>query len=265
MVTPKFKDNKERIDWLVANKSDLISLKKSSIKCADVVCLPRETMTNKALFTEYKDDPTSGVIERDIIANTYNWLDSHGDVHVGKTFSKSIQERATKVFHLHDHLHQVTGKVGQTKSIQEVEVDWVDLGVVGVGKTTVLKAVSEIKEDLNKQVYKQYLKGEIDQHSVGMQYVKIDLAVNDSDYKEEFATWNKYINQIGNREQAEKQGYFYAVSEAKLVEYSAVLFGSNEITPAVQNIEPSDDDTQKTEPPQGTQIDWADVLKRVKL
>ena len=69
----------------------------------------------------------------------------------------------------------------------------------------------------------------VDQHSVGMQYVKIDLAVNDEDYEEEYKLWQDNIDQIGNKEQAEQKGYFWLVREAKLIEISAVLLGSNEL------------------------------------
>jgi hypothetical protein len=260
MKQPKFNTNKERIDWLVANKSDLIEMKRATLKFTDLVVTPETTETNKALFTEYKDDPTSGLIKRSIVANTYNWMDSHDDVHVGNTFVKSISERANKVFHLHDHKHEVTAKVGKIEQLKEVDVQWLDLGVNKVGTTTILVAESQIKESYNKDVFKQYLDGEIDQHSVGMRYIKIELAVNDEDYKEEFATWNKYINSLGNREIAEEKGYYWAVKEASLIEVSAVLMGSNELTPTVQNIEPSNEDTQKHEPSTDTQIDWNVVI-----
>jgi hypothetical protein len=166
----------------------------------------------------------------------------------------------TRYFHLHDHKHEVTAKVGKPIEIKEVEVDWLDLGVNRLGKTTVLMLDSEIKEAYNKDVFRQYLDDEIDQHSVGMRYVKISLAVNDSEYKEEKAVWDEYYPKLGNPEHAEKQGYFWAVKEASLVEVSAVLMASNTLTPTVQNIEPSDD-TQKTEPTEVTQkIDWNKVI-----
>jgi hypothetical protein len=260
MKLPKFETKREMFDYLIQNKSELIEMKRATLKFTDLVGMPEPTETNKALFTDYKDDPTSGVIKRSIVANTYNWMDSHDDVHVGNTFLKSINERTNKVFHLHDHKHEVTAKVGKPIEIKEVEVDWLDLGVNRLGKTTVLMLDSEIKEAYNKDVFRQYLDDEIDQHSVGMRYVKISLAVNDSEYKEEKAVWDEYYPKLGNPENAEKQGYFWAVKEASLVEVSAVLMASNTLTPTVQNIEPSED-TQKTEPTEVTQkIDWNKVI-----
>jgi hypothetical protein len=96
---------------------------------------------------------------------------------------------------------------------------------------------TNIIKDYNPLIYSMYLGKEINQHSVGMHYVQIDLAVNDEEMKAEFATWNKYIAGIGNKDKAIEQGYFWAVKEAKLVEISAVLAGSNELTPTVHNEE----------------------------
>jgi len=78
------------------------------------------------------------------------------------------------------------------------------------------------------------LNGSINQHSVGMQYVKIDLAVNDPEEEEEYATWNKYKDEVINLEKAEEQGFFWAVTEAKLIEISCVIAGSNELTPTLE-------------------------------
>jgi len=252
MKIPKFQSNKERINWLIKNKTDLVEMKKSAVKFGDIAITPTvENVTSKSLMTNYEDK--EDVITRSLVTNTYNWMDSHGDVHVGNTFAKTIKERATKIFHLHDHKHMVTAKVGRTKSLKEVEVLWSDLGVDKEGSTTVLLAESEIAKSLNEKVFDFYVNNEIDQHSVGMIYQKLSLAVNDEDYKEEYATWNSYIDKLGNKEEAEKQGYFWAVTEAKLIEYSAVLMGSNELTPTVQNNSEPFNDTPKSEPSNDTQ------------
>jgi hypothetical protein len=244
----EIKDIKE----LVAKKAELIAFKKMQLKHADPVSLDNvKNLTTKGLYSQYQDDTEAGVIKRDLVANTYNWLDSHGDVHVGKTFKKSISENKN-VYHLHDHKHEVGAKVGTFERIKEVDVMWTDLGVAKDGMTTILIGTSNIEADRNKAIFKQYLKGEIDQHSVGMQYVKIDLAVNDEEFEEEYKVWKQHIDKIGNKEEAIQKGHFWAVSEAKLVEISAVLWGSNTITPTVENIEPFKN-TQEHEPPVGTQ------------
>jgi hypothetical protein len=49
-------------------------------------------------------------------------------------------------------------------------------------------------------------------------------------------------------------GYFWVVKEAKLKEYSCVLWqGSNSLTPTVKNIDAVDNDTSNNEPSNDTQ------------
>ena len=91
-----------------------------------------------------------------------------------------------------------------------------------------------------------YEKGLIKQHSIGLRYVKLDLAINDKDEKEAFKVWEKYIGQIINRERAEEKGYFFPVIEQKLIEISAVVFGSNPYTPTLDNKSLENDEPSET-------------------
>ena len=243
--------NKDTFDYLVKNKSQLIELKKSTFKFADPLQV-HSLEVIKALSTSNLDDIESGVIKRSIIGNTYYWFDSHKDVHVGNTFSKSIKERANKIFHLHDHLQQLTAQVGKFTNVYEKTVSWRDLGINKDGNTIILVGDSDIKKRYNEIIFDSYLSNEVDQHSVGMVYVKMELAINSPEYKEEFEEWNKHISKIGNAEEAIKNGYFWAHSESKLKEISAVLAGSNPITPTIENIEPLKN-TQTSEPSHDTQ------------
>lgn len=271
MKIPKFENKKERIDYLVKNKAELIEIKKNAIKCSDNIITPKEVEfeggVTKALLTNHKDNEEAGVIKRTIIGNTYNWLDSHGDVHLNGVFAKSINERKGRINHYHDHLNQLTAKVGRFTDIYEKRIRWADLGIEKTGYTQALLADSEISKELNHVVYSMYKSGEIDQHSVGMIYTKIALAVNDEEYKEEMAEWNKHIDKIANSDEAIERGYFWAIYEAKLIEISAVPEGSNSLTPTVNNAtkeihsddEPSSD-THKDEP----KIQLTEIIKHFK-
>jgi hypothetical protein len=58
-----------------------------------------------------------------------------------------------------------------------------------------------------------------------------------------------------NKEKIDKAGYFWIVPEMRLYENSAVLFGSNEITPDITDEnkgEPSEDTQEDTEEPGNT-------------
>jgi len=104
-------------------------------------------------------------------------------------------------------------------------------------------------------MYKEYKANRVKNHSVGMQYVNIELALNDEEEKDEFATWNKYIDSIANREEVEQKGYFWAVKEAKVIEGSAVPIGSNRITPTLDNTE--------KQPPLSTADQLFDIAKAI--
>ena len=236
---------------------ECMEFKKTTFKTADAVNTSeiKTEIVSKALHTS-KEHDTDTVLKRTIIGNTYNWMDSHGDVHLDNTFKNSIKQRgaAGKIWHLHDHEQKMTSKVGVPTKVYEQQVNWTDLGVDKKGTTTALMMDTNIMKAYNGLMFQEYKDGNVDQHSVGMYYVQIDLAVNDSEFKEEFATWESNINKIGNKDLAETEGYFWAVKEAKLIEISAVLEGSNELTPTVEakDNQPSNDidiepsiDTQK--------------------
>lgn len=262
IIGKTFATKKEEIEYLVKHQKEIIAMKKAAVKFTDgsiyMTPGPKDNPIKafKALQTSTKND-TDTTIERTIIGNTYNWMDSHQDVHLNGTFSKSIDERQKAIFHLHDHQQMVTAKVGSPISTYEKLVKWKDLGVDKAGTTTALMMDSQIKQAYNKMVFEQYKADQIDQHSVGMYYVQIAFAANDPDYKEAHAEWESHIDKIGNKERAEENGYFWAVKEAKLIEISAVLQGSNELTPTVEakDIEENEptEVTHQNEPPAGTQ------------
>lgn len=226
---PEFKEQKELIAYLIKNKLELIDLKKSAIKEADSFGGFTSTSNLVSKAVDNSQD-TADTIYRTLVGNTYNWMDSHDDVHLNNVFGQSIKDRNGRIWHRHDHVNQLTAKVGKFSNVYEQVVNWTDLGINKVGQTMALLADSAIKRNYNQLIFDSYKDNEIDQHSVGMQYVKIQLAVNNPDDKEEFETWNKYIGLLGNQEKALEKGYFWAVKEAKLIEISCVTEGSNELT-----------------------------------
>jgi len=248
-----FATKKEEIDYLVKHNKEIIEFKKAVVKHTTPTTTDKEICSTVKALSTSKEHDTDNVIKRTVIGNTYNWLDSHGDVHLDGTFGKSISERQNKIWHLHDHEQKITAKVGNPSKIYEETVQWSDLGIKKAGTTTALMMDSDIRKDYNNLIFQEYKDGNIDQHSVGMYYVKIDFAVNDKDHKAEFKTWNDNIDKIGNREKAEELGYFYAVKEAKLVEISAVLQGSNELTPTIEAKDIEPEQSTQSEPEQSTQ------------
>lgn len=264
-----FPTQRELFNYLVENKKDIIDQKKGVTKRAEgglsatfLTSLSGVTDVQKSAFVNkakplYENDKEKGILKRTVLANTYWWMDSHSDVHLGRgeegdqaIFTESIKDRASKVFPIDQHNWSLDGRMGKTLALYEAPISWRALGVGKTGMTEGLFADAEIQRSKNERRYEDYLNDEIDQHSVGMRYLDIQLAVNDEDeYPKEYAVFQKFINKIGNRQAVEKQGYFFAVGKAHLGEYSAVIAGSNELTPvmgagASTKEEPSGD-TQK--------------------
>ena len=114
-------------------------------------------------------------------------------------------------------------------------MNWKELGYSYEGTTEALVFDCDVDKARNPFMFEQYSKGYVKNHSVGMRYVTLELALN-SESKfdiEEKEVWDKHISEIANKDVAEDQGYFWAVGEAKIVEGSAVPVGSNTITPVL--------------------------------
>lgn len=243
------------IEEIIKRKDELIAIKKTAIKYSDIVKTSQlKEDSENVLKIQIADGQTEESNTVKVIANTYYWMDSHGDVHVKGCFTKSIQESIAKIFHFDNHNHSFNSKVGNVKTIEEKKVKWSDLGVSKDGTTICVIGETELIEDYNCQVYDAYKAGEIDQHSVGMQYVNLQLAVNQPTEVEAYKLWNDIYPLLGNPELADKNGYFWVVKEAKLKEYSCVLWqGSNSLTPTIKDNEAVEEDTSKQEPTEVTQ------------
>lgn len=113
---------------------------------------------------------------------------------------------------------------------------WSELGYDYQGFTEALIFDVKIKKDVNEFMFNLYKNGRVSQHSVGMRYIKIFMCVDSNEpmYSSEKANWDKYYPQVANKEVADEKGYFWAVTEAKVIEGSAVVKGSNYCTPVMQ-------------------------------
>lgn len=243
----KFASKKELFDFLRGNKHDLIEFKKATIKHTDpfgVSCIPSKVSDQASKLITNTENDTDNTIKRTIVGNTYYVMDSHDDVHIKGCFTNSIVARGAKrIAHLHDHIYKLEAKVGKFDDVYEHEIAWRDLGVDRNGNTWALLGDSEIKRILNENIFLQYKDGDIDQHSVGMWYVKMELALDDPDDGDHYKTWQTYIDLLLNKQDAIKQGYFWVIKEAKLIEISAVIAASNPITPTL----PAEDKEFKAE------------------
>lgn len=235
MEIPTFKTKKETVKFLVENKDLIIAQKKAVMKKADAVFHFKVNDTvmdaNKADISQIDLTNTNALNVKAII-NTTNIMDSHDDVHIPGLWTKSLQENQN-IMHLQEHNLAFKYIISSKEDLSAYTkyYNWTDLGYNYSGQTQALEFDSNVKKSRNEFMFKQYANNYVDNHSVGMRYVKVFLAVNDPEYPEEFEVWNRYANSVVNLELAIEKGYFYAVTEAKIIEGSAVPIGSNHITP----------------------------------
>jgi hypothetical protein len=239
-----FKNKKERIDFLVQNKDMLIAQKKAEMKRADGVFYfkvnGKKHDINKADISQIDLTNTNALNVKAII-NTTNIMDSHDDVHIPGLWTKSLQENKN-IMHLQEHNMSFESIISSNEDLDAYTkyYNWTDLGFDFQGQTQALEFDSNVKKSRNEYMFKQYANNYVTNHSVGMRYVKIFLAVSDQAYPEDFEIWNRYINTIVNADLAIEKGYFYAVTEAKIIEGSAVPIGSNQVTPT-RSVTPKDE------------------------
>ena len=278
MKIPTFENKKDLFEWLTANKSTLIAQKKAIIRHADncVLNSGTEVQREDGVAIKANEPITEPKEELNVVVaiNTTNILDSHKDVHIPGLWKKSLKENGANIMHLREHksgsFEHIIANGADLKAYTKT-YSFAKLGYPQFeGSTQALMFDSKVRKDRNPFMHNQYAKGYVTNHSVGMRYVKIYMCVNSTDYPEEYAMWEKYYPQIANKADADKIGYFFAVTEAKVIEGSAVPMGSNFVTPTVDNNKeepgaptPQVDDTE--EPTPNTLIGVADYFKQNKI
>ncbi len=239
MKIPKFKTQKELFAFLIENEERLIAQKTAEVKEADAILFA------PAIVYE-KDDPNKennpvDVANLDeinvvVIINTTNLLDGHMDVHIPRLWNKSLKENKM-VMHLQEHRMGFATIISDGSDLKAFvkNYTWTELGQPFEGVTEGLTFDSKVKKSRNPFMFDQYAKGFVKNHSVGMRYVKLILCINDEGAGANWEAWEKYYPEIINPEIADKKGFFWAVTEAKVVEGSAVPLGSNWVTPTLEN------------------------------
>lgn len=236
VMIPKDLKGKDLFEFLMTNKSILVAQKKFELKRADAVFYSSMFVNEKGDITKANELVTEdlNVLKVRSVINTTNLMDSHSDVHIPGLWKKSLSENK-QLFLLEEHKMSFRGIITDEIKAFTKKMSWRDLGLDADGVTEALIFDNTIKRIRNEFMFDQYKQGNVKNHSVGMRYVDLELAINDPDYKQEFANWNKYIDDIVNRDEAEAQGFFWPVKEAKCIEGSAVPLGSNWVTPTLDN------------------------------
>ena len=247
----KFNSKQEEIDYLVANKNAILATKKAEIKRADAICFAVPIINEKGEEIKAEPKQSADLLKQDsikvkVVINTTNLMDSHRDVHMKGIWKQSIKQNKS-FLHLHEHEAKFDKIISDNAKGSIKTMSWGELGYDFKGDTEALIFDSEIDKARNQFMFEQYAKGYVKNHSVGMQYIKLEFAVNDERYPQEKSVWDKYISEVANKDEAEKIGYFWAVTEAKIIEGSAVVKGSNYATPTLSTKENNDEPDNTTQ------------------
>jgi hypothetical protein len=230
----------ELFSYLRNNKKELLQIKVSSLKLCDAV-IGNTTIINREPKTEVTKEDTGdtpsepGTLHVKMVANVANVVDSYMDMLLPGAYTESINKRGTSIPHLLDHNQSAIGHIGDVTKVYTQDMSITELGYSAPGMTEALLMESTVRKDYNPETYKFYSNGKINQHSIGLSYGSLELAINSSHEadKVEKATWDKYYPQVINKDIVDKKGYFYVVPKVDVRENSAVLFGANPLTPTL--------------------------------
>lgn len=259
-MIPQFATKEDVLNFIQnemnGDKSRFLKLKKSVIKHADSIGYNYSGQPHDETVKELgaSNETDVNTLHVKVVVNTTNILDSHGDVHVPGLWAKSLKENKN-ILHLQEHKQSFDMLISDEVTATAKNYTWKSLGFDYEGSTQALVFDSVVKAEDNAYMFDKYRKGKVKNHSVGMQYVKVLFAVNSTDkyWQEEKEIYDTYIDQIVNKDLAIERGHFFVVKEAKAIEGSAVLIGSNRATPTISISEAAKGTSSIIEPPIDTQ------------
>jgi hypothetical protein len=270
-LNKNFEDKEIMFAELLANKEFIIKEKTSNIlKSIDkgIAITSNQEAILKAIETNKELN-----IDKDFyyfVVNSSNILDSHGDMHVKGNWDKTVKEQQKKTYLVFDHQLKRSEIIAMKEDIEmlTLEIPFSLIGKNYDGNTYAL-VYKVHKDKIRNKEAKELLESNYSfEASVRMRYIKIDLAM-DSSLKEnakEKENFDKYFNEIANKEDFETITHFWIVKEAKNEqESSLVMFGSNPATGLINENKEADTITSsKDEPLQDTQDTQAsnNVAKR---
>lgn len=255
-LNSSFETKESMFDALRENKEKIFSLKRGAVKFTDgFECLftENDTVKNVVKANNPVNEDISQLLVK-VVMNTTNIMDSHCDVHIPSIWKRTLDHSSSKL-HLQEHKREFDKVISNDAKAYTRQLAWKTLGAEYEGTTQALIFESLVKDSRNPLMFEQYKNGWVTNHSVGMEYVDLVFCVNSEQkwWADEKEAFDKYYPQVVNKEDVDKQGYFWAVLEAKLKEGSAVLMGSNYVTPTLDNNLKSDKSLSESDPAEATQ------------
>lgn len=242
LVIKHFDDNKEQLKWLHDNREEIKAQRQAMIKEADGFSFMSFAIDEKGERLKADEIPMEATkLKIRAIINTTGLFDSHKDVHIPGIWKKSLSE--SKIFYLvNQHAFNYDGILSDDVKASMINYSWAELGfksIEGETQALVFDAILDLDSPYikdspeNRKVYNLYKAGKVRNHSVQMRYVKDFFCINSDSYPDEKENWDKYYKYVANKEEVDNYNYFFAVTEAKIIEGSAVVRGSNWVTPTL--------------------------------
>ncbi|MBO0323468.1 hypothetical protein J0X14_14260 [Muricauda sp. CAU 1633] len=275
---PDIKDRNKLFAHLKANKDLLMAQKCSAqvtsdnfdygcleLRAKDLSFLGKSVTKSKVV----KEDLGEDEIQVDAIANMAGWCDSYMDVLIPDCWAKTIREKGASnkqlIYHLKNHDYTTDAIIGGNVNMSS---KWVDLSMFNIESDLTqgqaLIGSSTVRRKYDAKCYHLYSDDEVKQHSIGLRYIKIYLCMNsdEDEYQFEKENWDKYYKFIINKDKVDGRGYFWAVTEIKLLEYSAVLYGANELTTVQSTGKNGPSEDTQMEPLENT-LDYASLAAQI--
>lgn len=241
----KFTDKMDQTRFIRENLKNLRGIKLLEYKTKSEPIIPSGLLKE---FNPLIEDISGNFITVKTVINSTNIIDSHMDLHMANIWNKTVSDNPFST-HLKQHENRFESVISNKAKSYNEKMNFNQLGLDKDFTTVANINEFVLSREKIPLMFDAYKNGDVLQHSVGMQYVDLDIAYYDEDSAKEMDYFNEMKEQAVNPEVADEYGYFWVVSEAKKREGSAVVFGSNSVTPTlwVKNYEPSTKDTSNKE------------------
>lgn len=278
VAIPEIKEKSELFAFLKSNRKKIIAQKCSTQHESDVFdygCI--ELRAKDASFIGKsvtksivaKEDLGDDEIQVDAIANMAGWCDSYMDVLIPDCWNKTIKEKGASnkqlIYHLKNHVASTDAIIGGDVQMSSKYIDLSKFNIESdLSQGQALIGSSTVKKKYDSKCFHLYSDDEIKQHSIGLRYIQIILCMNseEEEYKYEKENWDSYYPYVINKNKVDGRGYFWAVTEIKLLEYSAVLYGANELT-TVQATSKEEPQKRTPEEPQKRTLNLASIADKL--
>lgn len=270
-LNKEFETQTELFEALKSHEQDILALKKANI----FKSIDKNPFGLKFISPSHAgitDSEKAALKTEDgyiyAVISTTNYLDSHGDVHFKGCFNQTVKNQQGSVYYITDHLLSFNNIIAYPKDIEMIVAD-IPWGLVGkdYNGTTNALIFKIAEENVRKDVLEAIKENKASfENSIRMRYIKARLALNssakeDAAYK---AYWDSKINEIANKEDAEKQGYFFGVEELSIYKEGSLVIGggSNDATSVIV---PKKIEENKTEAIESTDADHSERVVKTYI